>query len=385
MISELFTALSWGSVVLAAIPAFLLALNLFFYRRPKRTERAEPPIVTVMIPARDEEANIDDAVRAVLASEGVDLEVLVMDDHSTDRTPEIVGEIAREHPPGRLRLLEAPELPAGWNGKASACASMAAEARPDADLWVFLDADVRLENDGLRRLADTVARRRLALASGAPRYVMGTWAERAVVSLVHFTLLGYLPLPGSRWTKHPAFAAGCGQLLAATPAGYHRAGGHAAIRTTRADGLAMPRAFRRAGLATDLVDLTDVASCRLYTSAEEVWQGFAKNAHEGMATPTAIGPWTLLLGGGHVLPWFLLATGLVAGLFGSGVWTAPAALAVALGLVTRLVLALRFRQPIPAALLHPVGVVMVLAIQYSSLARRLSGRPAVAWKGRTGS
>ena len=255
---------------------------------------------------------------------------------------------------------------------------MAAQARVDADLWVFLDADVRLEVDGLRQVADTLVRERLDLVSGAPRYLMKTWMERAVVSLIHFTLLGYLPLPGTRWTRHPAFGAGCGQFLATTPRAYTLAGGHAAIRTTRADGLAMPRAYRRVGLATDLLDLTDVARCRLYRSAGEVWRGFAKNAHEGMATPAAIGPWTVLLGVGHVLPWPLALVGWSTG----AAWAPVAGLAVGLGRFTRSLLVARFRQPVVAALLHPVGVTILLAIQWSSLLRRLRGRRPTAWKGR---
>ena len=134
------------------------------------------------------------------------------------------------------------------------------------------------------------------------------------------------------------------------------------------------------GLKTELFDATDLASCRMYSNAIEVWNGFAKNATEGMASPTAILPWTLLLLGGQVLPPVLL---LAAWLTNAGSSTvALAATATAMAFVTRLVLAWKFEQSLLGALLHPVGIVIVIAVQWFALVRESLGRP-LAWKGRT--
>jgi glycosyltransferase involved in cell wall biosynthesis len=329
----------------------------------------------VLIPARDEEASIGAAVASVLANRDVELEVVVMDDCSRDRTADVVRELAAADP--RVRLVTAPPLPPGWCGKQHACWRLAAEARHPHLL--FLDADVRLAPDALARLVQLFDRSPVDLWSGVPHQRTGTLVEKLVVPLIHFLLLGYLPLPGVRWSRRPSFAAGCGQLFAARRDAYLAAGGHRAIRASRHDGLALPRAFRRAGLRTDLVDATDLASCRMYRSARELWRGFAKNATEGMASPKAIGPWTALLLGGQVAPYLLLAGGWVAGA-GPG-FLAPAAAGVALAALPRLVLAARFRQPLLGALLHPVGVLQVLAIQWYALLRTRTGKP-VAWKGR---
>ena len=95
-----------------------------------------------------------------------------------------------------------------------------------------------------------------------------------------------------RRSRHPAYGAGCGQLFLARREAYETAGGHAAIRATLHDGVKLPRAFRAAGLRTDLFDATDVASCRMYRNAGEVWRGLAKNATEGLAAPGKIVPAT---------------------------------------------------------------------------------------------
>ena len=133
-------------------------------------------------------------------------------------------------------------------------------------------------------------------------------------------------------------------------------------------------------VATDLFDATDLADCRMYSGLGEVWAGFSKNATEGMATPRALPLWTVLLFGGQVLPFLLLAA---AGPLG---WGSPVALlggiAAGAALAFRLVMAWRFRQSVPAALLHPLGILLVLAIQWTALVRARRGRPAT-WRGRS--
>jgi glycosyltransferase involved in cell wall biosynthesis len=151
------------SMVSAAVPAVLFVVNLRRYRAP--VGEANGARVAVLIPARDEERNIAACVESVLASTGVELEVLVLDDASSDRTAEIVREIAARD--ARVRLLHAPVLPAGWNGKQHACWILAQESR--APMMLFLDADVRVAPDAIARCEGARRRQELALLSGFPR------------------------------------------------------------------------------------------------------------------------------------------------------------------------------------------------------------------------
>ena len=182
-----------------------------------------------------------------------------------------------------------------------------------------------------------------------------------------------------RASRHPAYGAGCGQLFLARRDAYDRAGGHAAIRKTLHDGIRLPRAFRFAGLATDLFDATDVATCRMYRNAKDVCRGLAKNAVEGLGAPKAILPATVLLLGGQVMPVLLFILGLRSVI--SPLATALAAVAVLVAYVPRLVAAGRFCQPIFGAILHPLGICVFLAIQWYALMRWLIGKPSL-WKGR---
>ncbi|GAC1336625.1 MAG: glycosyltransferase [Acetobacteraceae bacterium] len=356
-------ALGWIALFLAAGPLLLGLVNLRLLRVPPLAEGR--PAVSVLIPARNEEGNIAAACAAVLASEGVEIELIVLDDASTDRTPDILRGIADP----RLRVAHAPKLPPGWSGKQHACHVLGGLA--GHELMVFVDADVRLAPDAVARMAGFMQRNPAGLASGFPSQVTLTWSERLLLPLIHFMLVGFLPLAAMRRSLSPGLGAGCGQLFITRREAYRRAGGHQAIRASLHDGLTLPRAFRRAGDTTDLFDAGGFARCRMYSSAAQVWEGLCKNATEGMAKPGALPIWTVILAGGHVLPAVLLIVSP----------SAPALLALLAGIGLRLVLAARFRQPVLSALLHPLGVAGMLAVQWWSLLRAAGGGKAT-WRGR---
>ena len=303
------------------------------------------------------------------------MEVVVLDDHSTDGTAAIVERIARKD--SRVRLERAPELPEGWNGKQHACHVLAGHAR--RPVLVFLDADVRVRPDALCRAAAHLRASGAGMVSGFPREDTETFGERLLIPLIHFVLLGFLPIGWMRRSRNPAFSAGCGQFVAADRAAYFQAGGHAAIRGSRHDGVTLPAAFRKAGFATDLFDATDLASCRMYRGFRETWSGLAKNATEGIARPSLIGPFTVFLLGGQVLPFVLAPLGLA--LRWSAQPLALAFLGVAAAWLPRMISARRFRQSLTGALLHPIGALLLTAIQWHALGRRLIAG-SVYWKGR---
>lgn len=368
------TTLAGVSLAMAAVPAYFYARNrsaLCAASQPSETSES----ISVLVPARNEAANIRACVESVIAAaEGVDLEVLVYDDASDDETPALVRELADGDP--RVRLVRGARLPAGWNGKQHACWRLAEAARHPTLLWI--DADVRLAPGALGRLA---AHRRACgadLLSGFPRQVTVTTLERWLLPLIHFLLLGFLSLRGMRKYRRPGLSAGCGQLFLTTKAAYERAGGHEAIRSSRHDGVLLPREYRRAGLKTDLVDATDLASCRMYGSAGEVWTGLSKNATEGLAKPGLLSVVTVMLLTGQVAPLALAPLACAA-----GEWFAAAMAIAALGLgyAQRFDAALRFRQPLDGAAAHPLAVVLLLVIQWEALLRDLLDKP-VTWRGR---
>ena len=367
------------SALASSIALTMTVINLGVYRRaaPLRTLPAGPrPSVTVCVPARNEERNVEAIVRCALAGQAVDVEVLVYDDQSTDRTPLILEALRAED--GRVRAVATQPLPEGWNGKQWGCERMGRAARGE---WLlFTDADVRLAPDCLARAVAEALRLDAALLSTVPREETGSPLERLVVPLIHWMLFSWLPMPRMRTTNDPATSAGCGQFLLVRRDAWERAGGHAAFRDSMHDGIKLPRNVRRAGFHTDLYDGSESVSCRMYRNAGETWRGFTKNAYEGLGSPAVLAVFTLLEAGGMLLPWVWLPFAIARGDAPLGP-TVLAAFAIAAQLVQRTLLARRFGQPWECVALHPLTIALLLAIQWRSWWLHLTKRRA--WRGRT--
>lgn len=391
-------ALAVAALVLAGFPALLYLRNRTLFRPPPVPHAAiEFPPISVLIPARNEEASIGAAIESVLTSTGFEaMELIILDDHSTDRTADIVRAIAARD--SRVRLESAPPLPEGWCGKQQACFTLAKLARHS--YLTFLDADVRLAPDALARMTFFHIGSGAALVSGFPRHETGTLLERLVIPLINWLIVCYLPIGSMRRSRNVGLGAGCGQWFLTTREAYDAVGGHAAVKASLHDGVKLPRAYRAAGFRTDLCDATELATCRMYRSAGQVWNGLAKNAREGLGAPGLIWIWTVLLFGGQVLPFLLLGGAAFYLVAWAGFerayfpgdetearvrdhwWiTGLATVACALAYLPRLASTPRFRSSWFGAILHPVGVAALLGIQWYATARHWLGRP-VGWKGR---
>jgi len=377
----MLSAVACFSLFCAAIPALMFLANRNLFQSPTLIAGSETTAsnlsgykVSLLIPARNEAVGIGKAIQHALASEFVELEIVVLDDHSEDGTAAIVEAIAKEDP--RVRLVSGKPLPTGWNGKQHACFQLAQAA--SFDRLVFIDADVRLTPDALARLIVHQNRTSVSLLSAFPRQLTGTWLEKWLIPLMHTILLGFLPFRRMRQSTAPAYASGCGQLFVTSKQDYEKAGTHEAIRESRHDGIKLPRAYRVAGLSTDVIDGTSIAECRMYTSASQVSQGLLKNAIEGIADPKRIVPFTVLLGAGTLLPFVTAALALNEG---NRLSITASFAAIILSHLPRFVAAHQFKQSWQGAIFHAPAIAIFLALQWKALFNHLTGR-TVQWRGR---
>ncbi len=360
------------ALICAAVPTAMYFRNLPLFTQRGPHSLTVVPHVAVLIPARDEALSIRACVDSVLENVGVELECIVLDDHSTDDTAAIVKSIMDP----RVRLEIAPPLPTGWSGKQHACLTLA--KLTNAPILCFLDADVRLAPNALASMVAFQQASGAALVSGFPRQETGTLLEKILIPLMHFILLGFLPLARMRSHSDVSLGAGCGQWFLTTRVAYEQMGGHAQVKSTFHDGVKLPRAYRRAGMMTDVCDASDLAVCRMYRSGRQVWNGLAKNAREGLGTPLGIWFWTVILTAGQIVPWVVMGRAIASG---SPMFLEIAGLICGISIVPRLHAASRFQQSWLGAILHPVGVALLLAIQWYATVRVWLGRP-VGWKNR---
>jgi hypothetical protein len=313
--------------------------------------------VSVLIPARNEEATIADCLRS-LAGQDV-AEILVLDDESSDTT---AARAAAEH----ARVITGTPPPAGWLGKPWACAQLVAAADPRSDVLVFLDADVRLAPDAVARAVGLLGT--LDLVSPHPRQIAITPVERLVQPLLEWSILTFLPLRLAERSPRPSLAAANGQFLVVRRAAYERAGGHAPDAVL--DDLALLRRIKRSGGRGVVVDGSALASCRMYAGWPELRDGYAKSLWAAFGSPAGAAAVLALLGTAYVLPPLAMLRGSRAG-----------ALGYAAAVTSRLITARRTGgRGWPDALAHPLSITLFgYLTAFSHLHHR---RGALRWKGR---
>ncbi len=330
-------------------------------------EPAELPRVSVLVPARDEAANLRANLPHLLAARYPRLEILVLDDRSGDGTASVARAFA-DASSGRLRVIDGAPLPKGWLGKSWACHQLAREA--SGDVLLFCDADVAA---GPRAVARTVAlmqRMRADAATALPRHRFGTRPEAAVVPLVaQVPVAAVLPLWLVARTAAPSLSMANGQWLAFTRDAYERVGGHASVRGEVLEDVHLGRAVKRAGLRLAAAIATDDLSVRMYGGWAEVRRGFAKNVYALLgATPASFAAGVAVFALAAVYPWMAAVRG-----------TLLALAALAMLVVLRMATARLFRHDWRPVVLHPLGALLALRIAAASF--RARGR--TEWRGRT--
>lgn len=337
---------------------------------PHATSRS--PNVSVLIPARNEAAHIEEAVAQALTGSGSVLEVLIYNDHSEDQTADMVTSIHERDQ--RVRLIPPQPLPDGWYGKPFACAQLAAKARGD---WLlFIDADTRLQPGAVDRIVTDAEKRGVTFLSCWPKLVMRRFWEKMFMPMLNFVVFTLFPAPLSLTQSRPALGLAHGACMLVRRDEYQRIGGHRCVKTELFEDTALARAWRANGLRSLCLDGQDVAHVRMYDSLPAIWLGFQKILYPAFRHAHSFWLFLLFHAALFVLP-VVIATGqMIMGQYFHAVW-----IMIAAALIGRAIQAIRFRYPLWSVLLHPVAEIAMLAASLVSWYSYRFGK-GVTWKGR---
>jgi chlorobactene glucosyltransferase len=365
---------------LAGFVAVLVLIALSNLHTLRRLDRyAQPsrwPRVSVLVPARNEEANIGPCIRSLLAQDYPDFQVLALDDDSSDGTGQVLAGLHQEDP--RLLVLQGQPLPAGWLGKHWACHQLAQAA--GGEYLLFTDADTRHAPQTLRAAMAAVQEERCDLLSGLVREEAGSWGERLTVPIMSWAILSFLPLALAYRLRVPALSAAHGQFMLFRRQAYQQIGGHAAVRRNVADDLALARRAVSHGLRWRLSDASRLVRCRMYHSFSEAWDGFSRNLFPGFDYNALIYvPIWLWLAVVFLEPPAMLALGLLGLPLPEGSVLLAAA-AMGLSMLLWALGTWRFGLPRYLPLLYPLIILVTEGIAARSLILTLTGR--ATWKGR---
>lgn len=380
--------------ILLYIAASYLGFSLFVFLRnwfefrslsgiqpnDQPTEDTAFPLVSICIPARNEEAVIDNCVKSALKQDYPNFEVLVLDDNSTDGTTQILTGYAEVI--STLHHIKGKTKPNDWLGKPWACHQLSQHA--SGDYLIYIDADVWLEEDAVSK-AVTALKRSDTITVWPKQKVVGFW-EKIVIPMIYYGLYSLLParyveqdpkwLPkGLRKKMAPKFAAACGQFIAFNRKVYDAIGGHESVKDQIVEDVELSKTIKRNGYSITMYDGIGTVNCRMYRSHREIFEGLRKNFFVGFGrnVPVFLTMATLQVIV-YILPIFIL-------IFGTTDQQIFAGILLGLILLQRWAMDLRYGWNPLVSLLQPLTTLWYEILGIRCLWDHFTGAKAT-WKGR---
>jgi len=344
------------------------------------------PLVSILVPARDEEDNIRDCLRSLTAQDYPNFEIIVVDDLSRDGTGRIVEEFARDHP--FIRLIKGRELPDNWHGKNHACHQAFLESRGE---WLlFVDADTRHSPASLTQTMNYVLRNQVDMLSLYPHFEAVTFWEKVVMPAVGRMILIGAPfeLVNSDHAIFRLFAMAIGQFILISRRAYEATGGHRAVRNVVVEDIEIAKQVKKKELRLRFLYGIDLLSTRMYARFSDLWRGWSRSFYGGMGNnlPQALLS-TLLLFIFGCLPYLTLPVAVALLLLGARSEALVEVLRVcslqwALIFPVTYIVRRRLREYPECSWTFPLGGIMVQWIAFHSLFQHTLARNFI-WKGRS--
>ncbi|HEY5269372.1 MAG TPA: glycosyltransferase [Anaerolineales bacterium] len=356
------------------ITALVNSLTVRRFDQYPRTNRT--PRVSVLVPARNEERNIEACVTSLLEQDYPDFEVIVLDDHSTDNTLSILARVASQD--NHLQIMEGRPLPNGWLGKHWACHQL--DRAATGELILFVDADTRHTPDMLLDSVSALLAERADLVTAFPREEVVTWGERLLVPVIGFGIFTFIPTRLVQRLRLAALSVTIGQFMLFRRAAYDAVGGYEAVRVEIVDDMVLGRRIISSGLEWRLLDGTRHVSCRMYRGFWEAVGGFSKSlfaVFDYRILPYFIG-W-LLVGTVFLEP----AVALVSRWVRTPLTSIPveyAATSVVLSIILWMIAYRRFKFPAYLVFYYPLSLAFFIAVVMYSFFQTATG--TATWKDR---
>ena len=285
------------------------------------------PLVSIIVPARDEEAGIEDCLRSLVAQDYPNTEILVVDDRSVDQTPAIVERLAREN--DKIRLLRVEELPEGWTGKTHALDLCQRQAKGE---WLlFIDADTQHHPSCIGVVLRDALEHAVEMESLLPSFRLHSFWERTIQPFAGICLMVLFPLQKVNRPQHKKLGFANGQFILVSRRAYDEIGGHHAVRDKFVEDIHLGRLIREKDLGLRVVVGRDISSVRMYSSLPQIVSGWSRilysavDFHPGKlwALVVSIGVFSVLSYAVLLVFGLLLLTGhstpLIQAMFGLGI------------------------------------------------------------------
>ena len=354
-----------------AFLGWIIINRLFLPALPKQPELSGRPLVSVLVPMRNEERNVEVLIKSLKNSSYDQMEFILLNDQSTDGTQKELERTIEGD--SRFTILQGKELPEGWVGKVHACHRLQQAA--SGDFLLFVDADVRFRPKAIEQSLALMERKKAHLLTGFPAFDVAPFLSKLLVPMLHFVILFHLPIALANYTKFKAATAANGMWMMFERNSYQKIGGHAAVYNSLVEDVHIAREIKAHGYKVVLANITMSVKCRMYDTNTEVWEGFLKNSYAGIGrSPFLAGVLILFYSTFYILPPFLALYGVFNGLYS---WMIPYVLTV----IQRWYVDMVTNQRWYLSFLIPLQAAAMLGVLVESMRKSFKKQP-YSWKGR---
>ena len=266
------------SLILVIVGVYFFIFSLLNIIKITKDTKSFPlpqePLVSVLIPARNEEENIESCINSFLTQTYKNYEILVLDDNSSDNTYKIVEKLTKKYP-NKVRLFSGKPLPTDWRGKSFAMQQLLEHAK--GEYYLFTDADTIHTEDSISLMMSNMAFHDADLVSGYIGQKTQTFGEKITIPLIYLLTGLVIPLWMNNRSKLSIFSSAIGQYIGVKASSFKAIGGYEKIKGYTTEDIYLAREMKKAGYKTIFIDAKSAATCRMYTNYDQSVRGISKN------------------------------------------------------------------------------------------------------------
>ncbi|MFC2159172.1 glycosyltransferase [Actinomycetota bacterium] len=350
--------------------------NTIKYKLPESFLK-ERPLISILIPARNEEDNIKRCINSLLKQDYDNFEILVLNDNSTDNTAKIVNELIKKDP--RIKLYQGKPLIRGWLGKSYACQQLAGYAK--GQYFLFVDADTLHFPTSISSSVACLLKYKLDALSVFAKQIIVSFSERMVVPFGNFMILAFMPLALIRRSRRALFCTAIGQFMLFKKDVYEAIGGHESIKGEILEDVIISKHVKKCGYKFMIFDGRSNLYCRMYHNFSEVVSGYSKILFASFDySVTMLFTAIVLMAAIYIAPFVMFPLSIIFDWHQA--FVNIMFLQIIFILITRIIMSIRYRMKVVDILLYPLSVIYLLSMAVNSVLQ-YKYNIGVCWKGRT--
>ncbi len=359
-------------ILMALLLNLLNNLKLLKPLRKSKRKLKNPPLVSVLVPARNESENIEKCIISLINQDYPNYELIVLDDNSEDDTLFKLKKLQEQHP--KLQFFSGQSLPYGWTGKNFACHTLSKFAKGD---WLlFTDADTVHKKYSISRAVHSAIREKTKLLSILPNILMETIPERIFVPIMYFGLLSFLPLRLVNSSKFRKAVTALGPFMLLDAEFYRKIGGHEKIKSEILDDFRLAQEVKKNGGKQVIMNGKDTMTVRFYKDFRSFWDGFSKNSFGVFENVFVFFPFIITCTCLYLIPYVIFIYSLT-----QSELSLMVLFQIILISLHSLFILVKFKINRMHLILHPLSVLVWILVVFNSMRLTLLNR-AMVWKDR---